>query len=449
MLHEHDDVNLAIKEFEKKFKDKTNNKWSERANFKQKGKYNMVLMDSPDSRDEDGSTPLTLDGDGHHPELRERSRDEDGTPPTLDDDGHHQEMPERVAALYSDDAKAQLSAAVWFRKILTVHTTGEWSTSATSFWAKVVPSPGGGVVPRLVELMGSSVDSKLQYEAARVLAHIASGDHHGSWEHVTYRGAVPCFVKLLMKSPSDDVRGQAAWSLGDIAAESVGNRDAVLEAQALMPLLSLLTESSRLSTLRRATLAVSNLCRGKPPPPFHTVIPAVPCLAKLLHWTKDEALLVDACWALSNLTDGTNEKIQMATSAGVVPRVVELLGHPSPKVRTPALRTVGNIVTGDDQHVQQVLDVGAHGGTGLTRLQAAQRRLALARSLLSGAPTDSVMELLVLDLVEKVAGNVEGKDTALRLLLGLLDDSDAIRKEACWCLSNITASNVDHIQVFD
>ncbi len=26
MLHEHDDVNLAIKEFEKKFKDKTNNK---------------------------------------------------------------------------------------------------------------------------------------------------------------------------------------------------------------------------------------------------------------------------------------------------------------------------------------------------------------------------------------------------------------------------------------
>ena len=89
MLHEHDDVNLAIKEFEKKFKDKTNNKWSERANFKQKGKYNMVLMDSPDSRDEDGSTPLTLDGDGHHPEL-----------------------PERVAALYSDDAKAQLSAAL-------------------------------------------------------------------------------------------------------------------------------------------------------------------------------------------------------------------------------------------------------------------------------------------------------------------------------------------------
>ena len=57
MLHEHDDVNLAIKDFEKKFKDKTNNKWSERANFKQKGKYNMVLMDDGD---EDSSAAAAL-----------------------------------------------------------------------------------------------------------------------------------------------------------------------------------------------------------------------------------------------------------------------------------------------------------------------------------------------------------------------------------------------------
>ncbi|KAD2393002.1 hypothetical protein E3N88_39979 [Mikania micrantha] len=49
-----------------------------------------------------------------------------------------------------------------------------------------------------------------------------------------------------------------------------------------------------------------------------------------------------AVWALSYLSDGTN----------VCPRLIELLNHPSPSVLIPALRTIGNIVTGDDVKTQ-------------------------------------------------------------------------------------------------
>ena len=38
MTHLHDDVKPAIKEFEKKFKDKSGNLWKDRANFKQVGR---------------------------------------------------------------------------------------------------------------------------------------------------------------------------------------------------------------------------------------------------------------------------------------------------------------------------------------------------------------------------------------------------------------------------
>jgi importin subunit alpha-1 len=38
--------------------------------------------------------------------------------------------------------------------------------------------------------------------------------------------------------------------------------------------------------------------------------------------------------------------------SGVFPRLVELLMHPSASVLIPALRTVGNIVTGDDMQTQ-------------------------------------------------------------------------------------------------
>lgn len=108
--------------------------------------------------------------------------------------------------------------------------------------------------------------------------------------------------------------------------------------------------------------------------------PALPILRQLINST-DEEVLTDACWALSYLSDGSNDKIQAVIDAGVCPRLVELLQwvsrlcticsqsfslvhiclinviiglfrHPSPSVLIPALRTVGNIVTGDDMQTQ-------------------------------------------------------------------------------------------------
>lgn len=67
----------------------------------------------------------------------------------------------------------------------------------------------------------------------------------------------------------------------------------------------------------------------------------------------------DACWALSYLTDGTNERIQTVLDSGVVPKLVELLGSPEVTVLTPALRAVGNIVTGNDSQTDAIISAGA------------------------------------------------------------------------------------------
>jgi len=47
---------------------------------------------------------------------------------------------------------------------------------------------------------------------------------------------------------------------------------------------------------------------------------------------------------ISRLSDGPNERIQAVFNVGVAPRLVELLGSPTPSVQTPALRTVGFVV---------------------------------------------------------------------------------------------------------
>ena len=186
------------------------------------------------------------------------------------------------------------------------------------------------------------------------------------------------------------------WALGNIAGDSHQFRDHVLGHNVLPRLLPLTGAENKPSLRRNAVWTISNLCRGKPAPNFHLVSGAIPVLASLLNCA-DNQIITDACWALSYLSDGDNVKIQAILDANVCKTVVSYLSHKSQAVQTPALRIIGNIVTGDDFQTQTAIECGA-----------------------------------------------------LPVLKQMLDNPNlkkAVKKEVCWTISNITAGQHNQIEL--
>lgn len=107
------------------------------------------------------------------------------------------------------------------------------------------------------------------------------------------------------------------------------------------------------------------------------------CNCLKIHSRKE--IVADAMWGISYMSDSGEKVALKLLELGVIEPIIEAMKSKHSNVVLPAVRTLGNFVTGDDSETQKIIQCGI-----------------------------------------------------LPVLLALLDSQDlAIRKESCWTLSNI------------
>ncbi|XP_059653021.1 importin subunit alpha-4-like [Cornus florida] len=311
-----------------------------------------------------------------------------------------EQLPTMISGVLSNDPDRQLQMTAKLKELLT-----------EEFYPPIEQVIKSGVLPYFVKFLGMKDHPQLQFEAAWCLTNIAAGTSEHT-KVVIAHGAIPVFIELL-ESPRYDIREQAIWALGNIAADLPGTRDKILNQNAMGPLLAQFYGQTKPSMLRSATWTLANLCGGKPQPAFDKTQEALPI--RLIQLA-DIEVLQEACRAIAYLSNGTHDDIQTVVDSGVIPKLVELLDHPSsPSVIFLALRTIGNIATGNEKQMQVILYFHAK------HITVEHNQVFLA---------------FIID-----------QRVLRHLLLLLTNESETnIKREACWTISNITTGNMEQIQ---
>jgi len=293
------------------------------------------------------------------------------------------------------------------------------------------------VISKLVDFLGFSDRIDIQFEALWCLTNICCGTTQNIYT-VLRAGALDR-VKLLICHSDKAIREQAVWLIGNIAGDCIQLRDYLLLNQ-FMPLLSKNFQHKQMKMLQNLTWAISNLCRGKPAPSWEYVKDALPYIIRIIGSQVKIEILSDACWALSYMSDGPNERIQTIVDYDVCKFVVKFLSIDYIKIQLPSLRVIGNIATGTHEHTDYILSLDV---------------LPILKDLL-----ESDQKILVKETCWTISNITAGTPIHIQRVMdsGLFtkllvivhkSDDPLIRREAAWAISNaISCGNTDLINYF-
>lgn len=253
-----------------------------------------------------------------------------------------------------------------------------------------------GLTQVIISLCRLELPDDLVVESAWCLCNIASGGDDIT-EILVKSGAIEAFMSLLNTS-NPLILEHSIWGIGNLIADYIETRDIFL-GKRLILVFSTLTEAYNESYSKVYPIIAwtcSNIMRKKPMPPYSACHSICNILTRISAFPDSFLFAEDLLSAISNITNHDDIMISLIIDSRLLFDMV--MGHLINKdvgLLKLALRSAGNIVTGNIHHTEFMLDKG------------------------------------FLDLLHPLISHAES----------------TVRKEAFWSLSNIAASSIKHVEM--
>ncbi|GBG65731.1 hypothetical protein CBR_g52325 [Chara braunii] len=243
----------------------------------------------------------------------------------------------------------------------------------------VTPAVRAGVIPLLIECLKFGSREEQLVEAAWCVTNIASGDSENT---VAALAAAPLLIAHLGDKSPMPVAEQCAWALGNMAGEGPEVRAVLLANGALRPLARLMGVMRPSSVARTSAWVMSNLIKGPDPSAAMELMKVRGMMELLISALSkgDTDLVVEVAWVLTYVTSMLDPQVPRLIEAGLLPPLLRhLVSASTPGLLTPVVRTIGNIVAGENSRTDAVLVAGAEipGGLigGLVRCLESEHRI--------------------------------------------------------------------------
>jgi len=232
------------------------------------------------------------------------------------------------------------------------------------------------------------------------------------------------------------------WGLANLAGESATLRDKLLDKDILALSLNVYYRYKRtmkMDTKRTVAWMVNNLCRNKPAVQFHKVKDCLPYLQESLR-ESDTDILVENLWACAYLSDTGDQAAKSLIESEIMASVVSHLmsNIDSLAIVTPALRTCSNIVAGNDNVTERVINLGVVPSimSLLNSQKAAIRREVCFFFSNVAAGTEN-----------QIAYIFQYPNFLSSLKKIIMQDEPAVVIEAIWVISNsVMGGGIDHVR---
>lgn len=333
-----------------------------------------------------------------------------------------------------------------------------------------------GILPRIAEFLSLSCPvyvngntemiNDIRIESAWIITNIASGNSKQT-EAVVSLGVIKLLVDILAEGIENiDLTDQCVWALGNIGGDSESCRDMIIGQNGGYKIAELICklcdpsnknvkENKHLKVIRTCTWLLSNLCRGRQPPPDRDHLHFCKNFFTQLSQMNDEEIVNDSLWALSYIADCDYLLADEILKSNVLERIYFLLfnfvcryngnGCDEGMAETckicisPILRLVGNIVTGTDEQTSVLLNFMPQGTSILCilkdlfynyndsrKMTRIRKEICWVFSNIAAGTHEQVQKLI---------------DTQIQtLLIDAIKYSELpIRTEACWGLSNLVS----------